>query len=528
MTATETAPASTATPAAPEQLPALYRILTTSDHKTVGRLYLTFSLAFLLLVLVVGILVGVERTDQAGIDVLTGEATYFQAYILWKIGLIVLAVVPLLLGLAMLVVPLQVGSPAIAFPRAAALSLWAWLAGGLIFAISIAADGGFGSEGVSADAVELTFLGLIITIVSLLLGAVCVATTVVSLRPYGMTLRRVPMFSWASLVGSGVWLLTLPVAIANLVIEYVRISRGSPELSIANSGFGWLLTPPQVFVYVIPALGILYDVLPTATKVRQNQRGIVMAGIALFGLLSFGAYVQPGGSDVQTQFLYLAMAFALLLPVLILLGGIGDCMMRGRKNLGLPPTALLFALLGTLVIFAGVAMGAIRAVKGFDLIDPRTSAADAVYAAALLGGLAATLGGVAWWASKITGRTFPELGRPLALLVGGGALVAAVPELIAGFMDQAGGFQSVADVKDGVEVMNIVSLVGVALVALGVLAFIGLLLKSMRSKSLAPHDPYNGQTLEWTTASPPPVGNFAAAPARVTTPQPLLDIKEAK
>jgi hypothetical protein len=110
----------------------------------------------------------------------------------------------------------------------------------------------------------------------------------------------------------------------------------------------------------------------------------------------------------------------------------------------------------------------------------KTSAADAAFDAALLGGLCAGLGGVAWWSSKLIGRSFSELGRPLALLLGGGAFVAAVPELIAGFLDQpGGGFQASFDtIKDGVELSNLISAIGLCLVALGVLGFIAGLLFS--------------------------------------------------
>ncbi|MEO8696804.1 MAG: cbb3-type cytochrome c oxidase subunit I [Acidimicrobiales bacterium] len=533
MTATEIAPAALETTHAPTTDPAFYRLVTTGDHKTVGRLYIVFSLIFLLVVLTMGVLVGFERADQGSIDLLGGVDTYFQAWTLWKFGLIVLAVVPLFVGLAIAIVPLQVGSPAIAFPRAAALSLWGWLVGGLIFSISIAVDGGLGAApagGVDPDAAALTILGLTLALISLVLASVCIATTVISLRPVGMYLHRVPLFAWSSLVASVLWLLVLPVAVANLVIAYVDFRNAAP-LSFGNQvalQVSWMLRPPTVFAFVIPALGILGDIVPVAGKVRQNLYSVLLGAIALFGVLSFGAFVQVG--NIEEQFVYIAMSFALLVPVLMYLGGIADTMRRGGKNIGLPPTGLLCALLGTLVIFAGASMAAIRAISAFDLAGTiPTTATDAAFDAALLGGLCAGLGGVAWWSSKLIGRSFSEMGRPLALLLGGGAFVAAVPELVSGFLDQpGGGFQASFDnVKDGVELSNLISAIGLCLVALGVLGFIGLLLKSFRGDAAAA-DPVDGHTLEWATASPPPAGNFAEAVAPVRSERPLLDIKEAQ
>ena len=532
MTATEIAPAALDTTHAPASDPAFYRLLTTGDHKTVGRLYIVFSLIFLLVVLAMGVLVGFERADQTGVDLLGGVDTYFQAWTLWKFGLIVLAVVPLFVGLAIAIVPLQLGSPAIAFPRAAALSLWGWLVGGLIFSISIAVDGGLGASpagGVDLDAAALTIVGLTLTLIALVLASICIATTVISLRPVGMYLHRVPLLAWSSLVASVLWLLLLPVAVANLVIAYVDFRNAQP-LSYGNQvalQVGWLLRPPTVFAFVIPALGILGDIVPVTAKVRQNLYSVLLGAIALFGVLTFGAFVQV--DNIEEQFVYIAMSFALLVPVLMFLGGIADSLRRGGKNIGLPPTALLCALLGTLVVFAGASMAAIRAISAFDLAGTvQTSAADAAFDAALLGGLCAGLGGVAWWSSKLMGRAFSELGRPLALLLGGGAFIAAVPELIAGFLDQPSGFQATLDnVKDGAELSNVVSAIGVGLFALGVLGFIGLLLKSLRGEA-ALADPADGHTLEWATASPPPAGNFAEAVAPVRSERPLLDIKEAQ
>jgi len=532
MTATEIAPAAPDTTDAPESEPAFYRLVTTGDHKTVGRLYIAFSLIFLLVTLVMGVLVGFERSDQTGVDILGGVDTYFQAWTLWKVGLIVLAVIPLFIGLAMAIVPLQVGSPAIAFPRAAALSLWGWLVGGLIFSISLAVDGGLGTlptGGIDHDAAALTILGLMLALISILLASVCIATTVISLRPVGMYLDRVPMFAWSSMVASVLWLLLLPVAMANLVIAYVDFRNAQP-LSYGNQvalQIGWMLRPPTVFAFVIPALGILGDIVPVAAKVRQNMYGVLLGAVALFGVLTFGAFVQI--ANIEEQFVYIAMSFALLVPVLMFLGGIADTMRRGGKNVGVPSTALLCALLGTLVVFAGAAIATIRAISAFDLAGVvQTSAADAAFDAALLGGLCAALGGVAWWSSKLIGRSFSELGRPLALLLAGGAFVAAVPELIAGFRDQPGGFVPTLDsVKDGVELSNTISAIGLVLVFLGVLGFIGLLLKSLMGGESAVADPVDGHTLEWTTASPPPVGNFAEAVPAVRSERPLLDAKEA-
>ena len=180
---------------------------------------------------------------------------------------------------------------------------------------------------------------------------------------------------------------------------------------VISNGLSWMLRPPTVFAFVIPALGILGDIVPVAAKVRQKLYRCYSAPSPCSDCSASAPsrrYV-----EIEEQFVYIAMAFALLLPVLMFLGGIADTMRRGGKNIGVPPTALLFALLGTLVVFAGVAMAAIRAIVSFELArgrrrprrptppsTPRCSA-----------GCAAGLGGVAWWSSKITGRRVLRTGQ---------------------------------------------------------------------------------------------------------------------
>ena len=126
-------------------------------------------------------------------------------------------------------------------------------------------------------------------------------------------------------------------------------------------------------------------------------------------------------------------------------------------------------------------------------------------------------------------HSFKDVPVTMPLVDQADLIIAAVPELVAGFRDQPGGFVPTIDVvKDGVELCNTISAIGVCLVTIGVLGFVGLLLKSLKGGSTAVGDPVDGHTLEWATASPPPAGNFAEAVAAVRTERPLLDIKEAQ
>lgn len=508
----------------------LYEVVTTGDHKMLGRLYVGFGSLFLVAVAVLGIVNGIERIDTESFDVFSGVSDAFQALWAYRIGLVFLAVLPLFLGLATAIVPLQVGSPALAFPRAAAAAFWGWLVGSGMLIASFIADGGLGEivEGTAEDdAIALTLVSFGLVIVSLCLATICVVTTVIACRTNGMTLRRVPLFSWSMLIAGTVWIVTLPAIVANLVLAYVDFRNGQVAQGVPaaiNQSFHWIFWQPQVYAFAIPALGIMSEIVPVAARVRQRRHEVAIFGLAFFGLFTFGAFAQR--ADIQDNFVYPALGLAVLVPVLLILGGWGDSLRLGRPTAKGPVGALLLAAVGALMVFAGVVGGALRVIDPFDLLG--TSATDGVMHLVLFGAVASALGGAVYWSSKLTGRAFPEpIARTAALPFLGGIALLGIADIISGFLDQPGGLYS-GPVDDGVEVLNLVSLIGMVLVTLGVLVFaLGLVRTVAGGPRYASNNPWEGHTLEWATVSPPPVGNFSEPVPVVRSERPLLDPVDA-
>jgi len=320
-----------------------------------------------------------------------------------------------------------------------------------------------------------------------------------------------------------VWLSTLPVLFANLVLAYVDYRHGRLEYGLPaaiNQQFQWAFWQPQVYAYAIPVFGIMSEIVPVAVRVRQRMHEVLLAGIALFGLLSFGAFAQR--SDIQDNFLYPAVGIAVLLPLLIVLGGWGDSLRQGRPSAKGPIGALLILTVAVLMLFAGVAAGALRVIDPFDLLA--TSATDGVFNLVLLAAVAGGIGGTVYWSGKLTGRAFPEgIARTLTLPLLGGIALAGIPDVISGFLDQPTGLVQ-GSVKDSVQVLNIVSLVGLALVALAALGFLAGYARLLAGgPRYAPNNPWQAHTLEWATVSPPPVGNFSEPLPVVRSERPLLD-----
>ncbi|MEZ5179466.1 MAG: cbb3-type cytochrome c oxidase subunit I [Acidimicrobiales bacterium] len=177
-------------------------MLGTGDHKVIGRLYIVTALVFGIAIVVLGGLLGFEATAPGTIDVFT-SSTVFQSFTLFRVSSVFLLAIPLVLGVAMAIVPLQVGARSIAFPRAAAASYWGWLMGSILLLVSYAINGG--PAGGRSSGVNLFLASFGLVVVSIVVAAIALATTVLALRHTGLSLSRTPLFAWSVAVASIMW-----------------------------------------------------------------------------------------------------------------------------------------------------------------------------------------------------------------------------------------------------------------------------------------------------------------------------------
>ena len=525
MTMTESPPAAEAAestePAGALPGAGLYDALTTSDHKRIGRMWLGLGLLMLAAATVLGVANALEDTDD-GADVFAGANGIFQMAGLYRLGLLLLVAMPLVIGLATVVVPMQVGSSNIAFPRAAAAAVWGHLVGTAILVISVLAGGGWGAvDGVTgdeADAIELTLLGTGMVVASILLASVCLATTVVSLRTPGMGLLKTPQFAWSILVTTSVWLLTLPILIANLVVIVVDL-RGGPLLFGDPEGttriydqLSWVLEQPAVYSLGIVVLGIIGSIVPVVAGGRHVSHAAMVSLIGLAGVFAVGGWSQPALSDQRAEVVYVAFGLLAVVPVLASLGGNAATLAKGGIPVGLPPAQLVGALGSGLLLLLATVFGALRVIDPLDLVG--TAADDAVLHLTVFACVTAVVAGLWFWAPKIDGRLLPNFG---GLMITGDFLIGSVLLGVAGLL---AGLDASDDLNDA---MAWVAFVGAIFVALGALGVVGTKLQVMRSDVEAGDDPWDGHTLEWATPTPVPAENFLVAPARVMSESPLLD-----
>lgn len=516
----------------PSGVAAAGRWITSADHKVIGRMFAGGSLLALLGVVVVSVVLGIERIDAG--DALFDDGAMVQLFTAARVGLLYGVLIPLLLGVAVAIVPLQLGARALAFPRLAAAGFWAWLAGMVLLAISLAANGG--PLGGDPDMVDLFLAAHGLVLLGLMAAAVSVATSVLTTRAPGMRLHRVPFFAWASLVASVGLIVALPVMLGNIIYLFVdhrfaNLIFGGNAGFDAWIGFGW--TQPTTYLFALPAFGLLAELAPVVFQRRTPMRGVVATGLGLIGVAAFAGASQRrhlvawDGSFGDKLEDLVVWAFFLLLPVLGALIVMGGFAALARPRRGGPRPRLnapfLFAFFGAELIFVGMLAGAITNLS--DLGLQGTVFEEGALFLVGYGGILAGLGAVVYWSPKWSGQLVadkPAMG--LALLGALATALAAGPLLIAGFADQPAGAVAY-DYSGPVELWNVLSLIGHVVMLLVVLAFVGLVATSVAGRGEpAPADPWHGHTLEWLTTSPAPAGNFAEPPT-VMSPEPAYDLR---
>jgi cytochrome c oxidase subunit 1 len=477
--------------------------LSTSDHKRVGRMWLATSLVFLLVGGVLGELLGAERLDT-GADILE-RGTFAQVSTLHSEVGVLLFLVPFFIGLATYLVPLQVGSPEIAFPRGSATAFWGYVVSGLLLCGSYVADGGI--TGTTPTAVDLYLLSIIVLAVSLGIGVLSVLTTAFTMRAPGLTLLHTPMLTWSAIVGGGLLLLQLPVLVARLVELFISHHLAG-EIG-SYDGISWFWGLPATYLLVVMAAGVLLEIVPVLAgrPLRLHAAGIGVLGI--LGALGVGGwlFVEAATDDL----LYVGVGLAAVIPTLALLGMLADTARAGTPKLRAP---LVLALGAALLLLAGAAAGGLQVIEPLDLTGTAWESGR-IHLVLFGAGTLAAFAALWFWAPKIWGQHLNDrAGYLVALLVLGGAVVLAVPDLVTGAADDQPRGALEWESSDTVTTSNAVSVAGGALGALGAVVAAAAVAGAALGKRGIPavDDPWGGWTLEWTTSSPPPPHNFDEVP----------------
>ncbi len=536
MTLLEDRPAEAeAAPPAPTRPRPADNWLNTADHKRLGLLYLGFALLFLLTGVVLGELLRAHLAEPSS-DILGTK--YFRLFSMHATVMTMLFLTPAWLGLANYLVPLQIGAGRLALPRLTSLALWLYVVGGglLITSYIVGAPHGIGITSPSAlppiagvtKATSLWIASLGVLAVSTLLASASLVTTVLGLRAEGMSMLRVPAFSWATLVTGVITLLATPVFLGGLLLLYLDQHFGGKFFSPSTVGSQeiwqhtiWLFGRPEVYLLTLPGLGVACDIVATHARRPLLEHRAALGLLALFGALSLTSWAAGN----QAEKALVLPTYSVLTSLVVIPVGLLVLMWLGTAAVARPrPHISLVWVVGyvlLLVLGAGMTVAAgIAKVHGGAWTTGQLH--TVVFGAPTLLVFAA----VYHWAPKLWGRSLsPALGALAFLLVFGGFVIAGLFSYLLGFQG-APNHVSVVVGRSSYQALDRASAVGGALVLLGILVVVADLIMSLRRGTAAPGDPYEGLTLEWATTSPPPPHDFDLVPV-VYSEAPYADWRRA-
>jgi cytochrome c oxidase subunit I len=500
---------------------------TTVDHKKIGILYGITAFAFFIIGGSEALLIRLQlaQPDQ---DILSASV-YNEMFTMHGVTMVFLVVMPLSAAFFNYLIPLMIGARDVAFPRLNAYSYWAFLFGGLFIYSSWflggAPNGGwFGYPPNSSldPTLGMTFysLGLLITGVASTVSAINLAVTIINMRAPGMTLFRMPVFIWMGLVVQLLLAFSLPIITIGLTELFFDRRFGTHFFDPAAGGdpvlwqhLFWLFGHPEVYILILPAMGIVSEILPVfARKPLFGYQFVVFSGIAI-GFIGFGVWAHHMfavglGPVANTAFGISTLIIAVPTGVKIF-NWLGT-LWRGDIRFTTP---MLFSV-GFIAMFViGGLSGVTHAVVPSDYQQTDTYYIVAHFHYVLFGGaIFGLFGGIFYWWPKVFGRMLGEgLGKLNFWLMLIGFNLTFGPMHILGMQGMPRRIQSYPE-SLGLSFWNLVSSIGAFLIAVSVLIFLVNAVASFRKPKEMEADPWDARTLEWTTTSPPPEYNFDEVP----------------
>jgi len=505
--------------------------LSSTDHKVIGHLYLITSFVFFL---VAGLIAMVMRAQLLGPDNhLVSEQVYNELFTMHGTIMLLLFATPLFVGFANEIMPLQIGAPDVAFPRLNLLSYYLFLFGGLILLASFLTPGGAAAFGwyayspltssVNSPLVggDMWIMGLVLSGLGTILSGVNFVTTIVCMRAPGMTMFRMPVFTWNILLTSVMVLIAFPVLAAALLVLEIDRKLGSQVFSAASGGallwqhLFWFFGHPEVYIVALPFFGIATEVLPVfSRKPLFGYKGMVGATIAIAGLsMTVWAHHMFTTGAVLLPFFSL-MTLLIAVPTGVKFFNWVGTMWRGQLTFEAP---MLF-IIGFLVTFLlGGLTGVILASPPLDFAVSDSYFVVAHFHYVLFGTVVFCMfGGFYFWWPKFTGKKLNEklaawhfwtlfTGFQVTFLVQHWAGVQGMPRRVANYPLLPG----------SVTTLNQISTVGSFLLGASTLFFLwNVYMTSRHGQRQTADDPWGyANSLEWVTSCPPPRHNFTSIPA---------------
>jgi cytochrome c oxidase subunit 1 len=504
----------------------LWGWMTTVDHKKIGIMYSATAFIFFLIGGLEALLLRIQlgAPDQTFLR----ADTYNQVFTMHGTTMIFLVIMPLSAGLANYLLPIMIGARDVAFPRMNALGFWVFLAGGLFmyssFFLGGAPNGGwFGyvplTRNLPGHNIDYWIYGLQILGIASLTGAVNLIVTVINMRAPGMSLMRMPIFVWMSLVAQFLLLFAIPVITVALFLlgfdrtfstNFFNVAAGSDPLLWQH--LFWMFGHPEVYILILPAMGIVSEVLPVfSRKPLFGYQVMVFSGIAI-GFMGWGVWAHhmfaTGLGPVAVSAFSAATMF-IAVPTGVKIFNWISTLWKGKLTF---PTPMMFAIGFVAMFTIGGLSGVTHGVVPSDTQQTDTYYIVAHFHYVLFGGsMFGLFAGAYYWYPKFAGRMLDErLGKIHFWLMFIGFNLTFGPFHILGLQGMPRRVYTYPEGR-GWDVWNLVSTIGSFIIAISIAVFILNMWKNRKPQEVG-DDPWDARTLEWTIPSPPPEYNFKEIP----------------
>ena len=502
--------------------------MTTVDHKRIAVLYGVTAFIFML---IAGLEAGVIRMQLASADNdLVGPGRFNQMFTMHATTMVFMVIMPLSVSFFNFVIPLAIGARDVAFPRLNALSFWIFLFGGILMNVSFLVDqvpdaGWFSYANLTEKPFSVN-RGLDYWAISLLvMGAASVAgglnfiVTIINLRAPGMSMMRMPVFVWMTLITSILLVLAFPVITVGL-IELTMDRNFGTHFFIPSEGgdpvlwqhLFWVFGHPEVYILILPAMGIVSEVLPTfSRKPLFGYPFIIFSGIVIgiMGWAVWSHHMFTVGLGPVANSVFTITTMLIAVPTGVKIFNWIFTLWRGSIEF---TTSMMFALGFVALFIVGGLSGVSHAVSPSDFQQSDTYYIVAHLHYVLFGGsIFGIFAGIYYWWPKITGKMLNEpLGRLNFWLMFIGMNLTFFPMHYLGLNGMPRRIYTYS-AEFGWEHLNQLASIGYVVLFVSFLVFILNVLQTRNSRKVS-HDPWDAPGLEWSIASPPPPYNFAELP----------------
>ncbi|WP_342431731.1 cytochrome aa3 quinol oxidase subunit I [Neobacillus sp. FSL H8-0543] len=517
--------------------------LTTVDHKRIGIMYLISALIMLFRGGADAIMMRAQLAVPE--NKLLDAQHYNEIFSTHGVVMIIFMAMPFIMALMNFVVPLQIGARDVAFPRLNALSFWLFFAGAMLLNISFVVGGSpdagwtsyfplAGNEFSESVGTNYYMFALQISGLGTLMTGINMITTILKMRAPGMTMMKMPMFTWSSLVANIIIVFAFPVLTVALLMgtmdrlfatNFFTTSNGGMDMLWAN--LFWVWGHPEVYILILPAFGIYSEIISTFSKRNLYGYKSMVGSMVIISLLSFLVWTHhffTMGQGALTNSIFSITTMAIAVPTGVKIFNWLFTLWKGKIVITTP---MLYSILFLPTFTIGGVTGVMLAMSAADYQYHNTMFLVAHFHMVIIPGVVfAMLAGLTYYWPKMFGFMLNEkIGKIAAWVISISTLVAFMPMFFSGLDGQARRMYTYSE-STGFGIWNMISFIGAFGMAIGFALIVYNIYYSTRyaSRDIG-SDPWDARSLEWATHNPVPEYNFAIIP-QVESSEGLWDAKK--